>query len=112
MPASMTEHSLAADRLHFAWDNSLAPTLEIDAGDTVRIETWDASGHFFQRDSTGADVGKPRPRSGHALTGPIAIRGARPGDTLVVEVLEVKPAAWGWTALGPMGGLLPEDFPE
>src|SRR5436190_12340700 len=107
----MTEHSLPAERLHFAWDNSLAAVLEIEPGDTVTVDTWDASGHFFARDSTSADVGKPRPHAGHALTGPIAINGAQSGDTLVVEVLEVRPAQWGWTALGPQGGLLPEDFP-
>ena len=110
--APLTEHSLSAERLHYAWDNSLEPVLEIDPSDVVTIETWDASGHSYSRDSTSADVGKPRPFTGHALTGPIAVRGARPGDTLVVEVLEVKPAAWGWTTLGPVGGLLKDDFPE
>jgi formamidase len=69
----MTDHSLPAKALHFAWDNSLAPQLEIEAGDSVTVETWDASGHFFSRDSTSPDVGKPRPHAGHALTGPIAV---------------------------------------
>lgn len=41
----MAEHFLAAERLHFAWDNSLPPVLEIDPGDEVTIETWDASRH-------------------------------------------------------------------
>jgi acetamidase/formamidase len=40
------------------------------------------------------------------------MHGARPGDTLVVDVLDVRPAAWGWTSLGPRGGLLPTDFPD
>jgi acetamidase/formamidase len=108
----MTDHYLPAERLHFAWDNSLAPLLEIEPGDTVSIDTWDASGHFFTRSSTSADVARPRPHAGHALSGPIGMRGARAGDTFVLEVLDVSPAEWGWTALGPRGGLLPEDFPE
>jgi acetamidase/formamidase len=108
----MSELTLAAEQLHFAWDNSLAPVLEIEPGQAVSIETWDASGHFFTPDSTKDDVPKPKPYAGHALTGPIAIRGAQPGDTLVVEVLDVAPAKWGWTVHGPRGGLLPEDFPE
>jgi acetamidase/formamidase len=112
MQRVMTKHSLSAERLHFAWDNSLTPVLEIAAGDTVTFETWDASGHHFTRTSTREDVPRPRPHAGHALTGPVFVRGALPGDTLVVEVLEVAPAAWGWTAHGPKGGLLPMDFPE
>jgi acetamidase/formamidase len=106
----MTDHSLAAERLHFAWDNSLPPVLEIDPGDTVTIETWDASGHFYSRTSTSADILKPKPFPGHALTGPIAVRGARPGNTLVVDILDVHPDTWGWTAFGPDRGLLPDDF--
>src|ERR1043165_1451446 len=94
----MTQHSLAAERLHFAWDNSLAPVLEIEPGDTVTFETWDASGHFITRSSSAAELSRPRPHAGHALTGPLAVRGARAGDTLVVEVLEVRPSTWGWTA--------------
>ena len=108
----MSEHSLNAERLHFAWANSLAPGLEIEPGDTVTIETWDASGHFYSPTSTSADLPRPKPYAGHPLTGPIAIRGAQPGDTLVVEILGVTAAKWGWTALGPIGGLLPDDFPQ
>jgi len=33
------------------------------------------------------------------------VRGARPGDILVVEVLDITPHAWGWTAIGPHGVL-------
>jgi acetamidase/formamidase len=106
----MTEHSLAAERLHFAWDNSLPPVLEIEAGDTVTIETWDANGHRYTPASKSTDIIPPKPFPGHALTGPIAVRGARPGDTLVVDVLEVRPDTWGWTAFGPGRGLLPDDF--
>ena len=112
MQRDMRHHTLSAERLHFVWDNSLSPTLEIEAGDTVTIDTWDATGHFFTPTSTSADVALPRPHPGHALSGPIAVAGARPGDTLVVEVLEVRPSTWGWTAFGPGRGLLPDDFAE
>jgi acetamidase/formamidase len=106
------EHSLPAENLHFAWDNSLPPVLEIDAGDTVTFQTWDASGHFYTPQSTGADVDRRSqlPRRGHALTGPIAVHGAQPGQTLVIDILDVAPAQWGFTAFGPGRGLLPDDF--
>jgi acetamidase/formamidase len=109
----MSDLALAAERLHFAWDNSLPPVLEIEPGTTVTIDTWDASGHQVQRTWTSADANKRvrRPGVGHALTGPIAIRGAQPGQTLQVEIREVRPAAWGYTSFGPGRGLLPDDFP-
>lgn len=110
----MTEHVLAAERLHFAWDNSLEPVLEVAPGDAVTIDTWEASGHVVQRSWTSADAGKrkPKPGVGHALTGPIAVRGAHAGETLVVEVLEVAPSDWGFTMFSPGRGLLPDDFPS
>jgi acetamidase/formamidase len=109
----VTEHVLTAERLHFAWDNSLPPVLEVDPGDTVTIDTWDSSGHIIQRSFTSADAAnrKPKPPGvGHALTGPIAVRGARPGETLVIDVLDVAPAEWGYTTFSPGRGLLPDDF--
>jgi acetamidase/formamidase len=110
----MSEHSLSAERLHFAWDNSLTPLLEISPGESVTFETWDSSGHFYTPASTSADVARRRhePPRGHALTGPVAVRGAQPGQTLAVEVLEVTPAAWGYTTFAPGRGLLPDDFSE
>ena len=110
----MTDHMLRAERLHYAWDNALEPVLRIAPGDCVTFETWDASGHDIQRTWTSADAAKRqrRPGVGHALTGPVAVEGARAGQTLVVEVLEVSPAAWGWTSFSPGRGLLPDDFPD
>jgi acetamidase/formamidase len=110
----VSHYSLAAERLHFAWNNALTPVLEIDPGDEVTIDTWDASGHQIQRHWTSADAPKRvrKPGVGHALTGPIHVRGAQAGQTLGVEIREVRPAAWGWTSFGPGRGLLPEDFPR
>jgi acetamidase/formamidase len=109
----MTEHHLSVEHLHFVWDNSLPPVLRIAAGDSVTFDTWDASGHDVRRTFTARDVERPRnPARGHALTGPVAIEGARPGQTLVVEVLEVAPATWGYTSFSPGRGLLPDDFPH
>jgi acetamidase/formamidase len=108
----MTEYRLPAERLHFAWDNSLPAVLRIEPGDVVTIDTWDATGHQIKRTFTSEDAArrKREPGVGHALTGPIAIEGARPGQTLVVDVLEVAPAPWGFTTFSPGRGLLPDDF--
>ena len=49
----------------------------------------------------------------HILTGPIAVRGAEPGDTLEGRVKAIKLTAdWGWSVIRPLRGTLPEDFPQ
>src|SRR6202022_1105889 len=45
------------------------------------------------------------------VNGPIYVDGAEPGDTLQIEILEVEPADWGWTAIIPGFGLLADEFP-
>src|SRR4051794_38799768 len=101
-----TTHTLPAENLHYAWDNGLAPVLEVESGDTVEMATHDSSDHYYTRKSTAEDVAKARPIKGHALTGPIVVKGAQPGDTLAIEILDVRPAAFGHTVFGPRGGLL------
>jgi acetamidase/formamidase len=110
--ARMTRtHTLDCDAVHYAWDNALRPKLTIDAGDTVVMKSRDSSDGYFRRGMTSADM-KPRAVKGHPLTGPIAIREARPGDVLQIDVLELTPGDVGYTAFNPGRGLLPEDFPE
>ena len=47
----------------------------------------------------------------HPLTGPVEVAGARPGDLLVAEILEVIPEPFGFTAQVPGFGFLRDDFP-
>ena len=46
------------------------------------------------------------------VNGPVYVEGATPGDTLQIDVLDVRTADWGWTALMPGFGLLADEFPE
>jgi acetamidase/formamidase len=109
MPSGASMHELDASQVHYAWDNSVVPRLVIEPGDTVVFQTRDAADGFYSRASTHADVLNRGPFRGHPLTGPVQVKGAEPGDALVVEVLDIKPAAdFGWTAIRPGRGLLPE----
>jgi len=112
MPSGASMPELDAGQVHYEWNNAIAPRLEIEPGDTVVFQTRDAADGFYSRASTHADVLNRGPFRGHPLTGPVRVRGAEPGDVLVVEILDVKPAAdFGWTAIRPGRGLLPEsDF--
>jgi len=115
MPEPITQsrhHQLSAERVHYAWDNSLAPLLEIDPGDTVVFATRDSSDGRNAPPATIADVLKKPPPVGHPLTGPVLVRGAEPGDTLVVEVIALETGPWGYTSFFPGRGLLPDDFAE
>jgi acetamidase/formamidase len=48
----------------------------------------------------------------YPLAGPIAVHGARPGDTLAIEILDIHTEGWGWSAILPGLGLLADDFKE
>ena len=48
----------------------------------------------------------------HALTGPVFVEGAEPGDVLEIEILEVAHKGWGWTSTIPGLGFLDQRFTE
>lgn len=95
---------LARPNLRDCFDRGLPPVLTIEPGDTVIYRTLDASwGQVGARHYGIPREIEPDPEheSGHAICGPIAVRGAGPGDALAVEIVELRPAAWGWTWAGP-----------
>src|SRR2546426_1877008 len=104
-----TTHHLDRGTVHREWNNALPPRLTIDPGDTVVFDTRDAADGYYSPSSTHDDVMGRGPFRGHPLTGPVGVRGARRGHVLTVEILDVKPAApFGWTAIRPGRGLMPE----
>ncbi|HEX6698528.1 MAG TPA: acetamidase/formamidase family protein [Solirubrobacteraceae bacterium] len=105
-------HYFPSEQVHFTWDAGNAPVLTVESGDTVVVHTRDVSDDQIGPDSTvdaiaGLDWDRVYP-----LAGPIAVAGAEPGDTLAVEVLDLHTEGWGWTAILPGLGLLPDDFPD
>ncbi|HEU5474294.1 MAG TPA: acetamidase/formamidase family protein [Actinophytocola sp.] len=138
MGSSARIHRLGRGNIHTYWSNALRPGLTVAPGDTVIFETLDSSYGRVARDirelaPPGVDQGLlalvaadaypeqstmdrevELPR-GHPLTGPVAVTGAEPGDTLVVSVVRVEPAAWGFTiahADPDRPGLLNDCLPE
>lgn len=90
--------------LHGSFSRDYEPILTIDSGDTVRFRTLDAGwglGPFNAEGVRERFEPRERPRdSGHALCGPIFIRGAKRGMTLEVKINELRPGAWGWNSAG------------
>jgi len=106
----MATHHLDDKTPHAFWDTTLPPRLTIAPGDTVVFETLEASANQITPESTDDDVAKLSFDPIHPLTGPVAIDGAQPGDTLEVEILDFQHKGWGWNAVLTGFGLLPDDF--
>jgi acetamidase/formamidase len=109
--ATERTHFVPADRVHFTWDAGHEPALSVASGDTIVVQTRDVSDNQIAPDSTAAALDLDWDRV-YPLAGPIHVQGAQPGHTLGVEILDLHPLGWGWTAILPGLGLLPDDFPD
>jgi acetamidase/formamidase len=108
----MAEHVLSADPTHSRWNRALPPRLVIAPGDTVHLECVDSSGAQVKPGMTVDEFLKIDRGRIHALTGPIFVHGAEPGDVLQVDVLEVAHRGWGWSSVITGLGFLKDRFCE
>src|SRR5262249_24865772 len=117
------------------FDASLKPVLTIDSGDIIRLETVSGNPRYFEKlgvprekippelypvyeelspelDGQRRGIADGTLRGDHTLNGPIAVRGAEPGDMLEIRIRSVDVrlpiAGQGFAA---NSGLLPDDFP-
>lgn len=97
---------------HIGWDNSLKPIAEVDSGQVVSYEITESSGGQFNKHSTVEDVKNMDFSKVNPTVGPVYVKGAEPGDTLEVELLDFQQLDWGWTAIIPGFGLLSDDFKD
>jgi acetamidase/formamidase len=105
----MAEHHLDDSVTQPFWDNAVEPRLEINAGDTVVMECAEPTGQVTP-DWTAQHLGQIDFSKIHALTGSVFVKGAKPGDVLEVEILDLKHKGWGWSGHLKGFGLLAEDF--
>jgi acetamidase/formamidase len=108
----MAEHFLSAEPTHSRWNRALQPRLTIAPGDTVHLECVDASGAQVRPGMSVAEFLTIDRGRIHALTGPISVQGAEPGDVLQINVLEVAHKGWGWSSVISGLGFLKERFAE
>jgi acetamidase/formamidase len=91
-------HEIPLERrtLHGHFSCELEPILAVDPGDSAVFQAlnagwrWEPTHEFFEHKDPTLD-------DGHALVGPIEVRGARAGQTLAVSIDEVVPGGWGVT---------------
>jgi acetamidase/formamidase len=109
--AAPTIH-IARDQVRFGWDRDFEPSHTVRSGQEIVVETQDASAGQIQPDATDETVRTLDFERVNPVSGPILVEGARPGDVLQVDLLEVVPGDFGWTAQIPGFGLLTDEFPE
>ena len=84
----MDSYALTKDQRAFAFSRDIPPVLEVDPGAVVTFETGDEA---YRRLAAGETVEAIGLENFNAVTGPVAVRGAEPGDALRIDVLAV---AW------------------
>lgn len=95
----------------FAFNHQDKPLLRVVPGETVEVETDDASSGYFKRET---DLAIPSQRSGfdrnppmaNPIAGPIFVEGAERGDALVVKIESIEVDSYSWIAIGPNRGPL------
>ncbi len=121
----MAQHMLDASPQtvrYGVFDAEIPAVLHIDPGDTVRVQCVSGRPSVLPPQNSGFAIppalsavlnAHPEPFIGHLITGPIAVKGAAPGDMLEVRIDAVDLGAdWGYNTIRPLAGTLPEDFHE
>lgn len=120
----MRHHEISGSVDTMVWgslDAAAPPVMRIASGDEVTLHACPAGG----LSALPPDQGRVEPRylhaiktmrqgpGAHMLVGPIHVEGALPGDTLQVDILDVKVNQdWGFVSILPLLGTLPDDFTD
>jgi len=104
----MVYHLGPEQGVHGFVSRDVKPALTIDPGDTIVFQTLDSGWGAIEQTANFSEPKEFSPRDlnrdvAHALTGPVELRGARPGTVLEIHVKRVHPGHWGWSA----GAMLP-----
>jgi acetamidase/formamidase len=104
------DFTLTRDQIHDKFSSLIEPAITVPSGSVIEAFTHEATGGQFTRDSGLEDLASLEMDRVHALTGPVYVEGAEPGDVLAVELLAIEPEDWGWMAILPGFGFLAEEF--
>ena len=111
---------------HNRWHWAIPAQVQVKPGDTFRVHCREWFDGAIHNDDSAEDVLNAPLPSVHVLSGPIAVQGAKPGDLLIVDILDVGPIpqedsgplagqGWGYTGVFATkngGGFLTEQFPD
>jgi acetamidase/formamidase len=120
----MKTHRLDAtpETVHWGFfDASLKPLIIVEPGDEITISTVSGPPSAMPKADSGMIVPEalraiharvPQKLNGpHIMTGPVAVRGAKAGQVLEVRIKAIGlNYDWGYNAIRPLAGALPDDF--
>jgi acetamidase/formamidase len=105
-------HLVDSTRSCNRWNRDYLPVLTISPGDTVSLALKDSSDGQVRPGMNPSDFARIDRTRIHALTGPLAVDGAAPGDALEIEILDFRDEGWAWTSIIPGMGALGDEFGE
>jgi acetamidase/formamidase len=93
----VTTHEIPLEQrtVHGWFSRDYEPVLSVDSGDSIELQSLNAGWRWNIEERWDVPEG-----AGHALTGPILVRGAQAGGTLAVHFDELRVATWGATFAG------------
>lgn len=107
------QHTITSENGHNKWSRTFEPVLRVDPGTVIEAFLVEASGGAIAPETTAEDLNAILAAGPfHALTGPVYVNGAEPGDLLSVKLHTVEVQDWGWSAVFPGFGFLPDEFNE
>jgi formamidase len=114
LAAPATDH----DVIHNRWHPDIPIVSWVEPGAQFRVECIDWTGGQIKNDDSAMDVKIVDLSKVHYLSGPIGVKGAEPGDLLVVDILDVgvlPDYQWGFTGIFAKengGGFLTNHYPD
>jgi acetamidase/formamidase len=105
-------HHIDSSRTCNRWNRDYLSVHSISSGDTVSMVLRDSSDGQVRPGMSAAEFAGIDKGRIHALTGPVAVHGAEPGDALEIEIADFRHEGWAWTGVIPGMGLLGDEFDE
>lgn len=104
--------------LHNRWHPDIPAIISVDPGDEFRVECLEWTGGQIDNDDSANDIRDVDLNQVHYLSGPIEVKGAEPGDLLVMDILDIgafQGHEWGFNGIFSQqngGGFLTDQFPD
>jgi acetamidase/formamidase len=110
MNIASTHHQvISKQQLKYALAATDSFIAEVVPGETFEVETeLNIGGHLITHVHEKLDETKVTLPFVNPATGPVRLKGAKPGDMVVIDVLEVGVHGLGYTALWPGIGIFPD----
>ncbi|MFO6418902.1 formamidase [Hylemonella sp. W303a] len=105
------------EMVHNRWHPDIPIAVWVNPGEDFVLETYDWTGGYIKNNDSADDVRDIDLSTVHYLSGPVGVKGAQPGDLLVVDLLDIgakQDSLWGFNGFFSKkngGGFLTDHFP-